>query len=516
MDKYGNPLPEGTDDMESGPVGFIPRAKTGGPIATGKFKPEGALGSVYVKGVRRSARLNPALAILDTVTATVPVTKDELNTELKGISAIVSKFTGGKRRQRGGDDELVTMLAQVIQREDVQAKLAIVKSVAMMGIYNGKIALQQGYKDTEGMRMKAKEYFMANYAAPLLGVGTKLFDIGAKLADQLIVKAPVTLTMLSAAGVGYTFNVTAEIIRKFNHWGRKTTDEFLSDEKAKKAAEWAVQDAMTSGKTALVGVAVANQLGLLPASALLAAILFALQINVASPTGRGYMIASFYAWYAGQPKETQEEVKKAATEYAVSVKNAAVKGAPQVKAAAKAAGKTLGPLLVAGGKTAFAAVAEGAREAGHMIGIVPSELLVNDAAAVSALENGGVAAAIAVDRVGAGDASAAAVEVPPPEAAAPAVDEAAVGAPEAAAAASAAPSSSVTAFQAAVRARAAASKAAKEAEAAAAAPAEGVAEAPARRSSKKGGQKTKKRSAKRRSTRRRKAPKYLAAPVFAY
>lgn len=444
--------------------------------------------------------MNPALAILDTVTATVPVTEETLDADLKGISMLVATPTGGRRGQRGGDDELVSAINEVIREPDTQSKLAIVKTVAMMGIYNSKMALQKGYTDSEDMRMAAKDFFVENYATPLLGVASKLLGIAVKLADQLIVKAPVTAAMLTAGGVGYTVNVAAEIIRRFNNWGRNTTDSLLSDEKAKKAAEWAVQDAMTSGKTALVGIAVANQLGLLPASALLAAILFALQINVASPAGRGYMIASLYTWYAGQPKETQKKVKEAATDYAVSVKNAAVKGAPKVKEAAKVAAKTLGPLLVAGGATAFAAVADGATKAGHMIGVMPEKLLVNDDAVVSALENGGVAAAIAVDKAGAGDASAAAVEVPAAPEAAPAAparpDEQPVGAPEAATSASAAPSSVGKAFAAAVAAR----KAAKAAEEA----------APPRRSSRRGGRKTKKQVAKRRVTRR------LKAPVFAY
>jgi hypothetical protein len=207
----------------------------------------------------------------------------------------------------------------------------------------------------------SKEYITREIVTPLLGTGTRLALIALKVADQLIIKTPVTVLIGTAATVGAVGNFAGELLRIFNTWGRNTSAALLDDKTAADAAAAAVASTKAAVMTGAVAVGVAQQLGLLPLSAILAAILFSLQINLGTGGGRAYVAASLYRWYVMQTPEAQMQIKAAATQYAQSTRAAASSGAEASKEAARAAAATLGPLLAsaaAGGANAFQTVAQ--------------------------------------------------------------------------------------------------------------------------------------------------------------
>lgn len=339
-------------------------------------------------------------------------------------------MSGGRKRQRGG------------ALEDWE-KLQYAKAIAMMFFYKSSdVAKAAG--------VPVKDYFVSRFITPLYGTTSRTAQIMMGLADQIF-QGGVTVANLSIAGVGFTANFTSKILENFNTWGGAIVTKALSDEYAKAAADAAVESASQVAVTAGVGLFVANQIGILPMSAVLAAILFALKVNLGTGTGRAYVVSSFYAWYMAQNKDDKKKIIKHAQEYATT----AGKGAAD---AAVAAGK-LGSLL---SKKALKEPVAGE-------GVpVPGK----DAVAVKDKD------AVAVIK----EAAAPSGSPPPP------------------------PSTATEILTAG------ASKASEAVVIASKAKKDGAWEpVPKKRT----GGKTKKRSPKKaRATRRRKAPKYLAAPVF--
>lgn len=390
---------------------------------------------------------------------------------------------GGKKKQRGGG-----------WMDDVKERYNFAKAVVLMSAY---FADQVARDTSEAAWPPVKEFLMKEVITPVfVDVGKPAAKIALNLGYELF-RTPITAIQLGISGVGYTANFVAQLTKLFNTWGRGTSSYLLSDDAAVKAATAAVATAKSTATTVGVGVAVANQLGLLPLSAILAAMLFTLQMNLSTGAGRAYVITNFYAWYNAQDAATQKIVNDNAIQYAKKAKEAAktaakspgaAAAAASIKKATEAVARNLGAALSKAattgeqaGKNAFAAViGKGVSAAAAPVG----------ADGVSqALEQAAPAAALAAEAVEAG--SVPDIPAAPAEPAA-AMDEAAVG-PAVVGAPEAAANGDIGAqFARAVRAR---SK-------------KGVGPG--------GGHKTKKGKSKRRVTRRRKAPKYLAAPVFAY
>lgn len=423
----------------------------------------------------KNAEVRATQAMLSTLMAeedVQPIIESFVNAVIQSREGGVQ---GGKRRQMGGDDAWWLE----IQDFDLEEQASLAASFMMTYV---ALAATKTTEAATASWPTVQKFLVDEVVTPVFGdTGKRAGVIALKLGYELF-RAPVTGLQLAIGGAGYTANFVAQLVKLFNTWGRDTSTYLLSDDAALQAAKSAVATAKSTATTVGVGVAVANQLGLLPLSAILAAMLFTLQINLSSGEGRAYVITSFYAWYNGQDAATKKAVSDSATEYAKQAKEAAknavkskqaAAAAASIKSAAGAAAKSLGAALSKAGrdgKNAFAAVVSGTDKEGAVPADIPQ-----------ALEEGAPAAALAAAAVEAESA---------PESAAmdeAAVGPAAVGAPEAAA------SGDIGAqFARAVRAR---SK---------------------RVVGPVGGRKTKKVKSKRRVTRRRKAPKYLAAPVFAY
>ena len=472
-----------------------------------------------------SARLNPELAAQVAGDLAEGIIRKDKNTDavlndlVQSLQTLTVHATGGKgKRQRGGDDNLDDIAAMVPGIEggvfnvilttvqNNEEKIAVAKTIVQMAAYNAMWLAGEAVKPTA-------DYLYKELADPLLKPGMKLAKIGLGLANQLV-RVPITLALLSGASLGMTVNVAGKLLDMFNTWGRGTAGWMLQETTAKKVADAAVKDAKTIATTAGVAAIAANQLGVLPLSAVLAAILFSVQVNFGTGVGRAYVVSSFYTWYVSRPDEEKKAIKAAATQYAKDAGAAAKKGAKDVKDAAKNAAAALGPYLVKGGASAAA----GAGAAGNAFKAVGEAIRANwtgppgSAPAAAAIESssneeeGKVAAAAAAEAVAIaasqviGDAPAAA------EAAEEQVLNGVVAQAEAAAAPAAAGEPEVVPPPAQVVAAAKKERARRSTRGAEVGAWTGV----------KGGRKTRKQSTKRRVTRRRRAPKYLAAPVFAY
>lgn len=300
------------------------------------------MGSVYTsEGLRRSARIAALQKVLPGVeSATTGISDKEIDDMANDLATQLNIAGGSKklRRLRGGG---------VV--EEAKAKAAFAKSVAMMTVYTitdiAAIAVKEGADPARHATTIAVEY-LTRELTPLGGAGVRFVSILAGLANQLF-RAGVTLVMLPVATAGFTANFISKVISNFNDWGRSASAELLGDAKAIAAANAAVGSLKQAGVTAGIGLVVANQVGLLPMSALLAAILFSIQVNIGTGVGRGYVVAGFYAWYLGQSAAKRAEINAAAKQYADSASSAAAGGAV-------AAARTLAPLLA----TAAAATAE--------------------------------------------------------------------------------------------------------------------------------------------------------------
>jgi hypothetical protein len=370
------------------------------------------LGSKFtVEGRRYSARLAALAAAASTIDTVIDSDEgqEELNKLLQGLTL----SGGSKKRQRGGEFWDIRTLYGFAELQSVQEKAAYMKAIAMMAIYNGSEMAKAGWTGTEAQRAASAAYFKENYA-PLYGTGERLLQIIGGLADQLIVKAPVTTVMLTAAGVGYTVNFFRWVFKKYNEVGRATATDLMSDARAKSAAEAAVGGAKEALQTGVAVAFVANQLGVLPVSAVLAAILWQIQATLGTGGGRAYLVGGFYAWYKGQDINTKKALKAAAKKYAADAQQAAAQNAPAVKAAAREAAATLGGLLAKGTAatgSAFQAVAAAVTGAGGTV--VAEQVAAATANGAAALQDGAPAAAIAAGQAGAAPAGALNAEASP-------------------------------------------------------------------------------------------------------
>lgn len=429
------------------------------------------LGRIEEPGTGRivSARLNPDIIAeaaipseqqINAMLAEVGEAPLEKAPELKEEDEDAMAEGGARRRQKGAGWQDVKNSVNAKYVFTKNALLLATKTVAEVvgvavttlkekGSAAGKAAaarVTETWASTEQGRaaaLEAVKVYLTEELNPLGTVGLKLLKILLRLAEQIFIKTPVTVGVTAMAGVGATANFVRFLFDISNTWTREVAMGAVDDKKAKEAAAAALASVKSVGTTAIVGVAVANQLGVLPMSAVLAAILFALQVNLGTGPGRAYLITGFYAWYKSQKPEDQQAIKTAAENYGAAAKDAVVARAKEATPQIKAAATQLGGLLAKagkGGKNAVQAVAEKLKPA--------EKPPVPEAAPAAALENG-APAAVAV---------AAAVVAAPAEA--------------------------------------------------------GTGGPPAGRGGR--ARKTSKRGMKRRMTRRRKAPKYLAAPVFAY
>lgn len=440
-------------------------ATEGMPLSRGLVKTTDPQG----RKVTRSARLNPGLAFVADANAIPDVTEEELNGMFAGLKIDSS---GGKRHQRGG-------------AMTYAEKLKYAKAVAMMLVYNTGFAAQAG---SEAAAPYVKDYLKSRFITPLYPATSRTAGILIGLADQ-IVKSGVTVVNLSVSSSAYTANVVSKIIQKFNEWGTTMSAKLVSDEYAQAAADAAVETVKDRAVAAGVGVFVANQIGLLPMSAVLAAILFTLKINLGSGPGRAYVVTSFYTWFLQQNEGDQKAIVDAAKEYATTAGEGA-----------KGAAAKLGPLLVkagsgaaaagAGAQNAFAAIATAVR--GQSVD-VRAPAPANDAPAEALLV---AAAPSAAEAVAVPSILVAAAEVAAAEVAAAPASRARRGKAALSAASSLFVPTTVASGDGA--------------------PMDTGAVGPPPPQSGVGRRKTKKRAVKRRVTRRRKAQKILGTPVFIY
>lgn len=189
---------------------------------------------------------------------------------------------------------------------------------------------------------RSAQYFKNEVIDPIFGSGSRLAVIIIKLGDQLFVKAPVTVTIGAIAAVGFTANVAATIVSKFNTWARGVAAAGLTDEVAESAAKVAVGDFKSIANTASIGFLVANQLGFLPFSSLAAAILYGLKVTATNAPLRANAVAMLYAWYLAMPDENRAEFNQKVREYTQQAKESAASAA----AAAVPAAKELGTMLL--------------------------------------------------------------------------------------------------------------------------------------------------------------------------
>lgn len=365
-----------------------------------------ALGSFTLPtGERRSARL--ALVAANAI----PSDEDMENIETELLEKIApgesptdtTKLAGkpvdggGKSRQRGGAETWAGW---------VSAKAAFTKSITLMTLYTfADVAKMAGTSPAAVGAKDAVVTYLTQELRPLGESGRKFVIIVGFLVEQVFIKTPITAVMFATAGLGYTANFIRYILDISNTKVRAVATDLLSDEKAAKAAAAALDSVKSVGTTAGVGVFVANQIGVLPLSAVLAAILFTLQVNLGTGGGRAYLVSGLYAWYNSQAEEDKTKFKNTAIQYGNSMKEAAKMSAADAKARAKDAAKALGPVLVkatAGGKNAFQSVVEAAAS---VAGSAKPEVPKDNLSAQTALEEGAPAAAIAA---GAAEAPAAA------------------------------------------------------------------------------------------------------------
>jgi hypothetical protein len=300
--------------------------------------PTGPMGSIVVEGKRRSLRLNPILAM----------EVDEAGKTVKNSPDL--------EKQK---DEAIDMLAEAAaaefdtgQLQDFLNKIEDAKN----GQTGGKRTVMRG-GDTRGeLIAKLKDYakitleYAKTEAGPVGASAGKLLTSIAGVAQEGVVRVPVSIAVLTLGGTTFTVNFFTSLFAKFNAWARKSSERLEDMTTAEAAATAATQDLPSIAKTAAVGVVVFNQLGLLPLSAVIAAILYSFQLNVGTGPGRSLMIAQFYAYYVSRSPDQQKEVLKRAREYTVAIgkaakeagqSTAAIAASSDVKNAASALASTL-------------------------------------------------------------------------------------------------------------------------------------------------------------------------------
>lgn len=185
--------------------------------------------------------------------------------------------------------------------------------------------------------------YASTEGAPIVAPAMSLARGTVGLTQEIVIRVPVTIAALTISGTALSANFFKNLIAKFNAWGRSTSEILSSDITAEEAAAAAVRDIPSIAKTSAVTIVFFNQLGLLPISAVLAAILFAVRANISTGPARSLLISQFYTWYIMKPKEEQEAFIKAAKEYATATadktRGALDKSSPAVVAVAKGVGE---------------------------------------------------------------------------------------------------------------------------------------------------------------------------------
>ncbi len=473
------------------------------------------MGSLMVDGVRVSARLLAQRAQADTV----------------GLDALLEKPPTGGRRQRGGGYG-AQYLAPVVAFSKRAAGYAARGALATAG-------------------------WMATTGAPLAPKLKAAFgETGA--AGQTVADTTVKLIALAIGLFRAIIGTSGRIVGNLGTAAATAEAALISSDNQQFVADTISRDAPTAIAVAVLAL---TQAGIVSLSTVVALVLRAIGAGLTG-TGRAVATVAFYVWYVQQTKTEQEKIKTAANE-AVKELRTKTEGAgkaarPRVAALAslikegvkKALEKVQGTENAGGGLIAGGSAAAGGVDDAAVVASVAqagNEMAAGGADAVDA-EAGAAAVVLAAaagkeEEVGVNGAPAAAIvnEAMAAEADAAAADAAAVGEGDGAASSSSSSSSSASAAAAAASAapllpvkegkwqsrvkkvtRKAAVASPEEEGDGAAAPARGAldgAEVHGEGEGKKlrrGGRKTKKGKSKRRVTRRRKAPKYLAAPVFVY
>jgi hypothetical protein len=228
---------------------------------------------------------------------------DEVDAALKSIGQgelSQEAMEGGRRRKvRGGQPKRVKTEEGSAAAPTTTSKTEYLKKV-------GAAILEYAQKEV----------------APIAPSGMAVATGAVGLVQELVVRVPVTLITLTLSGTALSVKFFKALFAKFNSWGRTTAEQLRSDLTAEQAADAAVKDIPSIARTATVGVVFFNQLGLLPISAVLAAILFAVRANVSTGPARSLLISQFYAWYIMKPKKEQEAFIKAAKDYAAQAATA--------------------------------------------------------------------------------------------------------------------------------------------------------------------------------------------------
>jgi hypothetical protein len=320
--------------------------KDKGPLRATQIARSGPLGRTTIKTpegleVSRSLRLNPTLAT-EVVAAAETAKRIDSNGGIDAaVEATAAEYT---------DEELNDMITLINEIEETDVSSLETPPTA------GKRKKMRGGAKKEEVVAKLKDYAKAalEYAkketGPIGSSGVTLTVSAAKLAQEGLVRVPVSVAVLTLSGTTFAANFFTSLFAKFNSWARTSGANLENMDTAEAAATAATQDLPSIAKTTAVGVVVFNQLGLLPLSAVIAAILYSFQLNVGTGPGRSLMIAQFYAYYVSRSPDQQKKVLELARSYTLAVgkaakeagqNTAAIAASSDVKNAASALASTL-------------------------------------------------------------------------------------------------------------------------------------------------------------------------------
>ncbi len=326
------------------------------------------------KSLRIAAAMKAAEDATKEVTGENPSQIDQLATEvdaaLKSIGegeisqeAMEMAMEGGRRRKaRGGDKRSKVGELGTAVPSTTTSKTEYLKKI-------GAAILEYAQREI----------------APIGPSGMAVATGAVGLAQEVVVRVPVTLVTLTLSGTALSVKFFRALFAKFNSWGRTSAERLRSDLSAEQAADAAVKDIPSIAKTAAVGVVFFNQLGLLPLSAVLAAILFAVKANVSTGPARSLLISQFYAWYIMKTPKEQAAFLQNAKTYAAA---AASTGRAAVNASAPVAAAVADFMSKAGVGVASAASSFASSSSSSSSAAVPA------AAAASVLAAGAEAAAV--------------------------------------------------------------------------------------------------------------------------
>jgi len=458
----------------------------------------GLLGSyVNPQGLRRSARLAE------------PISDDD-NAILDALFEPSAMVMGGRRRRkyRGGAEDRYEAIVELAQSMGTSAANAIrtTRGLASSAARGARgLASSAASSVSSAASAVAGTDFYQQGIQPIVttasGLGTRTKDL--VYYTLLAGLSIIPLVLGAGTGAAGVFSRLAQNMKTFND---AITAGLVNKQNQDALADAISKDIPTA---VVVAIAAATQAGLLSLTTVVAVILRAFGTALTG-AGRAAATVGIYLWYVGKTPEQKTAINNAAKEYAVAAKDAAVETAGDVAAGAGVVATKAGALASAVAGGVAAAASKVASTAGAIRGAVgagaapaPTNAEVQAAATEMASTQTldaavGEAAVVVVAAAKSGTASSSAssadkssevstnADAAEAEAVAPSRGTKRKGREEEPGAASAAVVPSATEGRAKVLKKAG------------------------------GGRKTKKRSAKRRATRRRKAPKYLAAPVFAY